>query len=115
MPRWGRMAVLLAVMLITVEAQCVAACAILPCLERAAQPEEPPCHHPDPDPAEKTTRAPCLHPALMADSGPQWAPVALAVEEGPAEARPTEAAPAAAAELPAPLHGPPRSVSILRI
>jgi hypothetical protein len=113
MPRWSQPAVLFAVMLITVNAQCLAACAVLPCAEHPAQAQEPPCH--GQAPAEESNAAPCAHPVFVTDGDPLVAAAALA-EAGwkPAEAmeKPWQAP---APGVWAPPESPPRAVSVLRI
>lgn len=113
MPRWGKLAILLAVLLITVNAQCLAACAVLPCAEHPAQAQEPPCHQQAPE--QESAAAPCGHPVFVADSDQTMPAAALA----PIAWIPTEvaAAPGHAPDLaisPIAL-SPPGAITVLRI
>jgi hypothetical protein len=78
----GKIAALMAVVVLAASAQCIADCGIVPCNEQATRPATPDCHHQSssnktaPDPAPPTDHnhsSTCGHQQFISESGPQAA------------------------------------------
>ena len=79
-----KLAILLSVAIAIANAQCIAACGILPCNESSAQHQSAPvedCHHRKAPPSDKDHgNTTCGHQVFVSDVGPQVSPMALHLE-----------------------------------